>query len=367
MTAKQSKSGTKAPNEGDGLLSNAQYSTDTAFTRRHQPSRTYLWAILWSIFGLAILLSIAIVVIASFRRARANQTVIPLASIPSHQLRLLNEKITKAHRGCESTVLLIRHCEKFGPDTVSREEEDEYIPEEDRLAEEEEKVDHCSYLGMERAHFFASLFGSTTSSSNSTQPPPRYPLPTELYALSKDRGNHNNWREMETLEPVASKASIPIDMRFGHADRDALANDVFERLANGDMCGKLAVISWKHSFLPALARALACPDCPAAYPENTFDEMWQLKYVFDPHALYDKVSGGDTATVGVTMDIVEADNGTGSVRRRELARKKHRRRWAVYSTIVHQNFDPLAYSFQTGDYPPTGAKRGGSWVTNDDL
>jgi hypothetical protein len=45
---------------------------------------------------------------------------------------------------CESTIMLTRHCEKVGPNVFDG-----------------DGNEHCSYLGLERASFFATLFGDT--------------------------------------------------------------------------------------------------------------------------------------------------------------------------------------------------------------
>ena len=104
------------------------------------------------------------------------------------------------------------------------------------------------------------------------------------------------------------------------------------------------VLVWDHEDIPDLVNALGCSTangCPEVYPEYTFDDFWQLKYVFDPPQLYDQVPDG-----------------------RKLKSQKHTGvvGWTVYATVVKQNFDPLFFSRQSGDYPENGAAKGGGWI-----
>ena len=186
---------------------------------------------------------------------------------------------------------------------------------------------------MERAHFLPTLFGSK---------PHQWPNPSYLYALSPDRGGHSNYRQLETLNPIATKLGLTINHDFNEGQEVDIANHVFETMASGDLCGKLTIISWTHRSLPQLASALGCGPfneesggCPWRYPEDDFDQVWQLKYVYEPAAVVLK----------------------------HTKRQKHQRtaQWSVYPTITAMNFDPLAFSNAAGDYPDGGKETGGAW------
>ena len=83
--------------------------------------------------------------------------------------------------GCEATVMLVRHCEKGSV------------------------REHCDYMGFERSAYLSTLFGNHGE---------RWPAPSYLFALSPD-GRHNrrkmNFREIETLGPLANKTGVTID------------------------------------------------------------------------------------------------------------------------------------------------------------
>lgn len=86
--------------------------------------------------------------------------------------------------GCEATILLMRHCEKG------------HVRE------------HCSYMGFERSVYLSTLFGDDHE---------RWPAPTFVFAEGpKDRNNKKkmNFREIETVGPLAEKAGVKVDDRY---------------------------------------------------------------------------------------------------------------------------------------------------------
>ncbi|CAB9506570.1 expressed unknown protein [Seminavis robusta] len=272
--------------------------------------------------------------------------------------------------GCESTILLFRHCEKYPDDGVVHQGGNSY----------------CSWLGRERAYFLPSLF-------DPSNPQHRWPVPTKIFALTQDRESKHkvNYREIETVLPLAKKFDLEIDVYPFKVK--VLADEYFKQLQSGEMCGKVSVISWKHELLADLAVALACgPDegCPYEYPHDSFDEVWQIKYVLDPEGKAE--TAPNPMDLNVTINYKQAsdskhatdvddddddddatridaapDQGSG-VRGRMLKKKKHKHKkpakkhWVVYGTKTTQAFDPLAFSLKSGDYPPNGTSSGGQWA-----
>jgi hypothetical protein len=199
---------------------------------------------------------------------------------------------------------------------------------------------HCSYLGFERAKYIATLFGNSNHE--------RWPTPAHLFALSPDRDGHWNFRQWETLHPTAEKLGMTIDV----AGRGDLASEIFDLLQSGSMCGQVAVVSWSHEFIPELAVALGCgPEqgCPNAYPEDSFDEAWQLKYVFHPFPKHPKSE--------------KTAESLGNETRRYLIELEgeSRRGWNLYASVTRLDFDALSFSKSVGDYPVGGSPTGGRW------
>jgi hypothetical protein len=140
--------------------------------------------------------------------------------------------------GCEATVMIVRHCEKG------------------------DIREHCSYEGFERSVYLASLFGDNKND--------RWPMPSYIFALSpsgRDNARKMNFREIETVEPLAAKAGVTIDDSYPVHRAVEMTNEILTFLQSGQMCGKLTVISWKHSEIAHLARKLGCgpfEGCPVS-------------------------------------------------------------------------------------------------------
>jgi hypothetical protein len=220
--------------------------------------------------------------------------------------------VVKEPKGyCETTVLLIRHCEKVGP-----------------TVEDAKGGQHCSLLGRERAHYLATLFGGKAA---------RWPTPSRLYALTDDRDDHHNYREWETLYPLSQM----IGVKTVFETREEMAPDYLKLLATNSLCGELTVVNWKHSWMHELAADLGCDEeagCPDEYDEHDFDTVWMLKYVYKPE-------GGWLAE--------EEEKLGGGVRRRRLYTSFLPKGWVLYATVAHQDFDPLSFSYhqEDGAYP----------------
>jgi hypothetical protein len=128
---------------------------------------------------------------------------------------------------------------------------------------------------------------------------------------------------------------MKVSTKFQEGQDDALAQEIFQKMNAGDLCGKLTVVSWTHRSLPQLANSLGCSPnyemggCPLAFSETSFDEVWMLKYVYKP-TYFKKEKSWD--------------------------------KWVVYPTITKMDFDPLQFSFMAGDYVEGGKATGGLWL-----
>lgn len=243
---------------------------------------------------------------------------------PSAGLEYLNKHLNHQSKlmkkGCESTFLLMRHCEKTGPSEI-----------------DDDGNSHCSYIGQERSYFLTTLFGN------------RWPIPSKLFALTPSRSDHANFREYETLHPLSVKIGVPIE----EATQKDLVHTYFKLLQSGEMCGKLTVASWKHSYIVEMAKMLGCEEidgCPPEFPETSFDQVWQLKYVYYPFAADD---------LEEEQDYLHNNTHRRDLRSREILESSAG--WRVFGTVSQQGFDPLAFSYKAGDYPVGGAPVAGKW------
>ena len=140
--------------------------------------------------------------------------------------KMANSDNGHAPEGCESTVLLIRHCEKLNLKS------------------------HCDYQGYERAVYLSTLFGHDHE---------RWPAPDAIYALQpshRSNPKRRNYREIETVQAVAKKFKMDINDSYGPNDNPHIARRILDSIRNGEVCGKVVLVSWKHSELPDLAQHL---------------------------------------------------------------------------------------------------------------
>ena len=176
---------------------------------------------------------------------------------------------------------------------------------------------HCDYIGLERSVYLASLFGNKGE---------RYPSPSYIFAESPD-GRHNslkrNYREVETAGPLSQKTGVDVDASYNTDSERDLIEHLGSLLKRGDLCGKVAVIVWKHSSSGRLAHKLGCghgQGCPDEYRGKFFDEIWQLRFVYD-------------FVVGPNV---------------EYHHHKRPKLWQVFGSVQAEEFDPLAFSKKRG-------------------
>jgi hypothetical protein len=152
--------------------------------------------------------------------------------------------------GCETTIMLMRHCEKGNLKS------------------------HCNYHGFERAAFLATQFGDGDE---------RWPAPSEIYALkAHGRGNkhhHLNYREVETVQYMANKLGLTVNQDYKTSHDQKLARKILTSILNGEQCGKFTVVSWKHSDIPRLAQLLGKP----FHQNSTYCRTWNFSHSLPCH------------------------------------------------------------------------------------
>lgn len=236
---------------------------------------------------------------------------------------------------CTSQLMIMRHCDK----DVKRKTANGKI----RTTDNRDFFGdgHCSSLGKKRSEYIATLFvdndeyqdlldgdaDAVTTVDVEGVPPvpivnvsldvakPQFPTPLKLYALNDARYNknptkeHKNFREVETITPLADQFHLDIDERFGVNEEGELATDYFKRLSksvqmnlkamlNGTDSASLdedeldiyhlcengmTVVNWKHSLIPTLSRALGCggdEGCPKKWRSSDFDTLWVITFQY---------------------------------------------------------------------------------------
>jgi hypothetical protein len=259
-----------------------------------------------------------------------------LQSLNANMTKLSQQQQQQSH--CQLTVLLLRHCDDHG-----------LFAKDDRESGDK----HCSHLGFERTRFLPTLFGT------------RWPRPQALYALVPPPRNHGiNYRQIETLLPLADQEDLPI-----HVVREPqqMASAIFERLLdisstpNDSRChNSVTVVAWKHAFIPNVAAALGCgPDqgCPDAYPDDSFDLVWELQYVLAPKEPKDEIM--DTLKeskssflilqddYGLLQTATKEDDNAADISDSSASSSSPPPPppWTVYGSVTEQRYDPLAFDY----------------------
>lgn len=273
---------------------------------------------------------------------------VTLQQVANTSLEILNANLPMApihgtnihHPYCETTVLLIRHCDDHG--IYARDDE-------------ESGDKHCSHIGYERTQYLSTLFGG-----NGTR---RWPHPSHLFALLPELPYGTNYRQIETLLPLAQQEDIPIHVVN---QPQQVSSAIFELLRSSattpeeEICDTVTVVAWKHAFIPALAAYLGCgPDqgCRETYPDDDFDQVWELKFVFRPTAPMDEVLGLVRAKSPMIADdynllssLVDDDKEIVSTATaaedNNMDVSSSQLGWTVYGSMTSQRFDPLAMDYR---------------------
>ena len=105
--------------------------------------------------------------------------------------------------------------------------------------------------------------------------------PVALFAPHFTPRGHGR-RAEETLEPLAQRLGLAIQMPVGSKDHAVLAKRV---LTDPAFDGKTVVICWVHDWLAALAKELGVKPKPAPWKSGVYDRVWLITYHADHASL----------------------------------------------------------------------------------
>ena len=313
---------------------------------------------------------------------------------------------------CSSQLMIMRHCDK-----------DVQVKDKHGRIRTRDRRDifgdgHCSSKGKERSAYIATLFldneefqglvnGTTEivdDLSNKGVPPipavnatdasvsvdaikPQFPTPLKIYALNDARYNknpskeHQNFREVETVTPLADKFHLSVNESFGVNQEGELAADFFtslsqsvklnidKALGNADptadgksnseddssilhLCQNgMTVVNWKHSLIPNLAKALGCgkdQGCPKKYHGSDFDTVWVITYKYSLQFQQLPTVETKTPKDGAAVDVEALSNKKST----KASKEKHRQlkstsaagneiSWEISAQTVQEGFDQI--------------------------
>lgn len=233
---------------------------------------------------------------------------------------LSSDELNDIPTGCETTVLIFRHCEDLGGHV--------------RYAD---GTSHCSYLGFQRSLYLATLFGNSTGTTNKA----RWPLPSRLYGMWNSDGT--NKRQYEMLVPLSKKADVTIQMFPFETAATELRDDLFGLLSSGTFCHQVVAVAWKHKFIRPLAAALGCDQergCPDYYGDYDFDTVWELQFVYRPEQLQ-AYPQGKSVLMHSSDHLVDG--------------------WSVFGSATQERMDALAFKRDVYD----SMEDGSNWMRHN--
>ena len=120
--------------------------------------------------------------------------------------------------------------------------------------------------GSQRAKALALLFEKRPELKKSW-------VPTALFASAYIPGNGTK-RPIETLTPLSETLHLKIDSSYARDDYEKLAQSI---LTNPMFDKKTIMISWVHTFIPKLAKALG--SSPAEkWDDAVYDRLWLIHF-----------------------------------------------------------------------------------------
>jgi broad specificity phosphatase PhoE len=126
--------------------------------------------------------------------------------------------------------------------------------------------------GWQRAGALVNLFAGSAASSSTGPRESRagssLVTPAHLFASQVGPGSSSK-RPLQTLEPLAARLGLQVDVRFLKPQLADLA--AAARTADG-----IALISWEHRLIPQLATMILGNPAgiPQTWPDDRFDLVW---------------------------------------------------------------------------------------------
>ncbi len=109
---------------------------------------------------------------------------------------------------------------------------------------------------------------------------PKFGRPEALFAPNpahrkKDRGREFDYiRPLATIEPLAIRLGLPVDVRFGFDQDEALV----QALDQQELANKLVVVAWEHRIAASIVRRLLAghggsPEAEGDWDDDDFDRI----------------------------------------------------------------------------------------------
>ncbi len=102
---------------------------------------------------------------------------------------------------------------------------------------------------------------------------PRFTAPNFIFATESSK---HSKRPVETVTPLATALTLPINDRFTDDDADIkkMTNAILNEIG---FAGKVVLICWHHGRIPDVAKALGITK-PPKWDGKVFDRVWQITF-----------------------------------------------------------------------------------------
>lgn len=157
---------------------------------------------------------------------------------------MLEGNLTRCVDSSLSRLLVMRHCEK-----------------------DETSERHCTPKGYRHAEWLSTQFG----------PSHRWPTPAALFARAPEPSNYV-MRSVEMLTPLSEVTGVPIDSSHTARHMSTLVEAIETYVHTGKLCGRLAVVAWKHEQMAALISAWGYDFDGWHWKSQDFDSVIALNF-----------------------------------------------------------------------------------------
>lgn len=128
-------------------------------------------------------------------------------------------------------------------------------------------------------------------------------VPDKIYASHDKQKDKGSKRPKQTVEPLADRLGLQLDLSFEKKETEKLAADVLKQKG-------VVLISWQHQLILEIVQALTKGrqvdgNIPPCWPDDRFDLVWLLTPLHDRWTFTQvpqRLLAGDKDTVAVAGD-----------------------------------------------------------------
>jgi hypothetical protein len=187
-------------------------------------------------------------------------------------------------------IMLIRHGEK---------PTDENVEPYGVKADGEQDFESLLPRGWQRAGALAVLFDPARGALQAGG----LAVPNKIYASHDKKKDKGSKRPKQTVEPLANRLKLDIDLSFEKKETAKLAEDILKQKG-------VVLISWQHELIIEIVTALTAGrkvdgTIPPCWPDDRFDLVWVLSSQGDGWLftqIPQRLLAGDADTVAVAGD-----------------------------------------------------------------